>query len=64
MTAKELMNLMTDYPNYEVVAFSYDYNFYDNCSHDCAHPELLIFYVIDWYVNENTKEIVLELKQE
>lgn len=58
------MSLMADYPGYNVVAFVYDYNFYDDCNHDCECPDSIDFYVIDWYVDEDAKEIVLELKQE
>ena len=64
MTARELMNLMMGYPDYEVTSYIFDYNFNDNCNHDCANPESINFNIIDWYIDETAKEIVLELKQQ
>lgn len=63
MTARKLMNLMMGYPDYQIDAFIWDYDFEDTCSHDLANPESLQFHIIDGYADENTKTIVLDLHQ-
>lgn len=63
MTARDLMNLMMGYPDYEITSFIWDYDFYDNCSHDLGHPESLHFCLVDGYADDKTKTIVLNLRQ-
>lgn len=63
MTARDLMNLMMGYPDYEIISFIWDYDFYDNCSHDLGHPESLHFCPVDGYADDKTKTIVLNLRQ-
>lgn len=63
MTARDLMNLMMGYPDYEITSFIWDYDFEDNCTNDLSHPEPLHFYTVDGYADDKTKTIVLNLRQ-
>ena len=63
MTARDLMNLMMGYPDYEITSFIWDYDFEDNCRHDLGSPESLHFCPVDGYADDKTKTIVLNLRQ-
>ena len=55
MTARDLMNLMMGYPDYEITGFIWDYDFEDSCTHDLSHPESLHFYPIDGTFNKRAR---------